>query len=155
MNTVNQPNYKPTSKLLCDVAIKIKYTTHYRMFKFYINMGMKVTKIHTIYRFKQNPWLAKYNDHNVQKRTEAKTNFEKDKNKLMNKAFFGKTMENLRQHKNLEIIDHSKIEQIINRQSKLSFKGTVNHYIDFSVYKYQKDQKFSINSYTWVLVYST
>ena len=78
MNNVNQPNYKPTSKLMCDVTNKSKYMIHYRMFKFYLNQGMKVTKIHTIYRFKQSPWLGKYIDHNTQKRTVAKTNFEKD-----------------------------------------------------------------------------
>ena len=55
MNNVNQPNYKPTSKLMCDLTNKSKYMIHYRMFKFYLNQGMKVTKIHTIYRFKQSP----------------------------------------------------------------------------------------------------
>ena len=78
MNNINQPNYKPTSKLMCDVTNKSKYMIHYRMFKFYLNQGMKVTKIHTIYRFKQSPWLAEYIDHNTQKRTKAKTTFEKD-----------------------------------------------------------------------------
>ena len=59
MISVNQPNYKPTSKLMCDVTNKSKYMIHYRMFKFYLNQGMKVTKIHAIYRFKQSPWLGK------------------------------------------------------------------------------------------------
>ena len=140
MNNVNQPNYKPTSKLICDVTNKSKYMIHYRMFKFYLNQGMKVTKIHTIYRFKQSPWLAKYIDHNTQKRTVAKTNFEKDLYKLMNNAFFGKTMENVRDRTNLEFIDHSQIDQIIKRQSKLSFKGTMDHYSKFSVYKIDKEK---------------
>ena len=78
MNNVNQPNYKPTSKLMCDVTNKTKYMIQYRVFKIYINMGMKVTKIQTIYRFKQSLWLEKYIIHNTQKRTKAKTNFEKD-----------------------------------------------------------------------------
>ena len=78
MNNVNQPNYKPTSKPMCDVTNKSKYMIHYRMFKFYLNQGMKVTKIHTIYKFKQSPWLGKYIDHNTQKRTVAKSNVEKD-----------------------------------------------------------------------------
>ena len=140
LNSVNQPNCKPTSKLMCDVTNKTKYMTHYRAFKFYINMGMKVTKIHTIYRFKQSAWLAKYIDHNTQKRTQAKTNFEKDLYKLMNNAFFGKTMENERDRTNLEFINHSEINQIIKRQSKLSFKGIVNHRSEFSVYKYDKEK---------------
>ena len=79
------------------------------MFKFYLNIGMKVTKIHTIYRFKQSSWLGKFIDHNTQKRTKAKTNFEKDLNKLLNNAFFGKTMENVRERVNLEIIPHTEI----------------------------------------------
>ena len=140
MNNVNQPSYKPTSKLMCDVTNKSKYMIHYRMFKFYLNQGMKVTKIHTIYKFKQSPWLAKYIDHNTQKRTVAKTNFEKDLYKLMNNASFGKTMENVRDRTNLEFIDHSQIDQIIKRQSKLSFKGIVDHYSMFSVYKFDKEK---------------
>ena len=140
MNSVNQPNYKPTLKLMCDVTNKSKYMIHYRVFKFYLGMGMKVTHIHTIYRFKQSPWLAKYIDHNTQKRTVAKTNFEKDLYKLMNNAFFGKTMENVRDRVNLEFINHSQIDQIIKRQSKLSFKGIVDHYSKFSVYKFDKEK---------------
>ena len=93
---------------MCDVTNKSKYMIHYNfMFKFYLNQGMKVTEIHTIYRFKQSPWLGKYIDHNTQKCTVAKTNFEKDLNKLMNNACFGKTMENVRDRTNLEFIDHS------------------------------------------------
>ena len=140
MNSVNQPNYKPTSKLMCDVTNKSKYMIHYRMFKFYLNQGMKVTKMHTIYRFKQSPWLGKYIDHNTQKRTVAKTNFEKDLYKLMNNAFFGKTMENVRDRTNLEFIDHSQIDQNIKRQSKLSFKGIMDHCSKFSVYKFDKEK---------------
>ena len=140
MNNVNQPNYNPTSKLMCDVTNKTKYMTHYRVFKFYINMGMKVTKIHTVYRFKQSLWLEKYINHNTQKRTKAKTNFKKDLYKLINIAFFGKTMENVRDRTNLELLSHSPIDQTIKRQSKLSFKGIANHYSEFSVYKYDKEK---------------
>ena len=113
---------------------------HYSMFKFYTIMGMKVTHIHTIYRFKQSPWLAKYIDHNTQKRTKAKTNFEKDLYKILNKAFFGKTMENVRDRVNLEFIDHSQIQQIIKRQSKLRFKGIMDWYSVFSVYKFDEEK---------------
>ena len=40
----------------------------------------------------------------------------------MNNAFFGKTMENVRDRINLEFIPHIEYEQIIKRQSKLSLK---------------------------------
>ena len=140
MNSVKQPNYKPTEKLMCDLTNKYNYMMHYRMFKFYTNLGLKVTKIHMIYRFKQSLWLEKYNNHNTQKRTKAKTNFEKDLYKLMNNAFFGKTMENVRERVNIQILPHTNIDQIIKRQSKFSFKGIINHYFEFSVYKYDKEK---------------
>ena len=162
MNSVKQPNYKPTEKLMCDLTNKYNYMMHYRMFKFYTNLGMKVTKIHTIYRFKQSLWLEKYINHTTQKRTKAKTNFEKDLYKLMNNAFFGKTMENVRDRTNLEFIPHTNIDQIIKRQSKLSFKGITNHYSEFSVYKFDKEKvifdkpiylKFSVLELSKLLMY--
>ena len=113
---------------------------HYRLFKFYTKMGVKVTHIHTIYRFKQSPWLAKYIDHNTQKSIKAKTNFEKDLYKLMNNAFFGKILKSVRDRVNLEFIDDSQIQQIIKRQSKLSFKGIVDWYSVFSLYKFDKEK---------------
>ena len=61
--------------------------------------------------------------HNTQKRTKAKAEFVKNLYKLINNAFFGKTMENVRERTNLEIIPHTEIDQILKRQySKLSFK---------------------------------
>ena len=140
MNSVKQSNYKPTENLMCDLTNKYNYMMHYRMFKFYTQIGMKVTKIHTIYRFKQSLWLEKYINHNTQKRTKAKTNFEKDLYKLMNIAFFCKNMENVRDRTNLEFIPHTNIDQIIKSQSKLSFKGITNHYSEFSVYKFDKEK---------------
>ena len=126
MNNVNQPNYKPTPKLMGDVTNKSKYMINFRMFKIYLNHGMKITKIHTIYRFKQSPFLGKYIDHNTKKRTVAKTNFEKDLYKLMNNAFFGKTMENVRDRTNLEFIDHSQIDDKNNKKT-IQVKFQKNH----------------------------
>ena len=58
----------------------------------------------------------------------------------MNNVFFGKTMENVRERVNIQILPHTNIDQIIKRQSKLSFKGIVNHYSEFSVYKFDKEK---------------
>ena len=84
MNSVNQPNYKPTEKHICDLTNKQKYMIHYRIFKFYTKMGMKVTKLHSLWRVKQSLWLEKYIYHNTQKRTKTKTIFEKDLYNIMN-----------------------------------------------------------------------
>ena len=66
------------------------------MLKFYIRHGMIVEKIHDVISFKQSIWLEKYIIFNTQKGNKAVKNFEKDFYKLLNKAFYGKTMENVR-----------------------------------------------------------
>ena len=116
-------------------------------------MGLKVTKIRTIYRFKQPLWLEQHNNHNTQKRTEAKTNFEKDLYKLMNNAFFGETMENVREIVNLQIIPHTNTDQIIKRQSKLSFKGIKFIIMIFAYINMIKKRQSLINQFTWDLVF--
>ena len=110
---------------------------------------MKVAKIHTSYRFKHSLWLAKFNNHYTQNRTQAKTNFEKELYKLMNNAFFGKTMENVSERVNLEIIPHTNIDQIIKRQSKLSFKGINIHFMILAYTNIMKKRQSLINQFTW------
>ena len=49
-------------------------------------------------------------------------------------------MENIRDRVNLEFISQGQIQKIIYRQFKLSFKGIVDRYKNFSVYKYDKER---------------
>ena len=91
-----QPNtYTKVKKLICDWVDKKKYLIHYRMSKFYVRHGMVVEKIHEIISFKQSKCLEKYVNFNTQKRNKAQNEFEKDFYKLLNNAFYGKTMENV------------------------------------------------------------
>ena len=57
--------------------------------------GMIVDKFHEIISFKQSKWLEKYISFNTQRRNRAKNDFEKDVYKLLNNAFYGKTMANV------------------------------------------------------------
>ena len=60
--TENKPEkYKPTDKLIMDQTNKQRHFLDYRDLKFYLRHGIRILKVHTVYKIKQSPWLAKYN----------------------------------------------------------------------------------------------
>ncbi|KAK3729471.1 hypothetical protein QZH41_009380, partial [Actinostola sp. cb2023] len=94
----------PVTKLVPNLCNKTHYILHYRNLKLYMEMGMKLTKVHLILGFAQSTWLKSYVDFNTEKRKHATNDFEKDFFKLMNNSVFGKTMENLRKRVNVKLI---------------------------------------------------
>ena len=78
-----------SEKLILDQN-KTKYMVHYRMLKFYVKMGVKVTKIHRVIKFKQDYSCSDYIQNNTNKRATAKTEAEKDVRKLMNNSLYGR-----------------------------------------------------------------
>ena len=64
------------------------------MLKFVVKIGIKVTKVHRIFKFKQEYNIRDHIELNTKIRAEAKTEAEKDTFKLMNNSLFGKNCEN-------------------------------------------------------------
>ena len=95
-------------KLVCNLHDKKKYVVHIMSLKQALNHGLKLKRVHRMIEFNQKAWLKPYIDMNTELRRLAKDDFEKDLFKLMNNAVFGKTMENIRKHRNIKLVTTDK-----------------------------------------------
>ena len=77
-----------SEKLILDQNNKTEYMVHYRMLKFYVKMGVTVTKIHRVLKFKQDYICRDYIQTNTNKRATVKTEAEKDVSKLKNNSLY-------------------------------------------------------------------
>ena len=96
------------NKLVCNMQDKENYVVHIRALEQALNHGLILKKVCRIIQFHQKAWLKPYIDMNIKLRKEAKNECGKDFFKLMNNAVFGKTMLNVRKHRDIKLVTTDK-----------------------------------------------
>ena len=119
-----------TEKLILDQNNKTEYMVHYRMLKFYVKMGEKVTKIHRVIKIKQDYICRDYIQNNTNKRATTKTEAEKDVRKIMNNSLYGRMCMNTLQFLQSKFL-HDDEEKTMKSISKPTFKN-ITRYRDYS-----------------------
>lgn len=92
------------NKLMLTLYDKKKYVTHIRNLIHCMRHGLQVEKVHRVLQFSQAPWLKEYIELNTRMRSQATDDFSKTFFKNMNNQVYGRTLLNIRKHRNIKLI---------------------------------------------------
>lgn len=115
--TENKVKYKDT-KLVSHFHPRRNYVLHAKNLKLYVDLGMKIVKIHRILRMNQVNFIAPFIDICTKARQSSKTKFEGDQFKKLANSCYGKCLENVR--------DYSMVKLHITKSSLLKAVNSIN-----------------------------
>lgn len=111
-----------TEKLLQTLHDKSNYILHFKNLKLYLELGMKLKKIHRVLSFHQSRFLKTYIEKNTNLRKNSKNDFEKDLFKLLNNAVFGKSIQDQRKHINVKLaLNENQAKSLISKPNYEQF----------------------------------
>jgi len=116
----NKSTYKD-SKLISHFHDRIKYGVHAKNLKLYLNLGMKLKKVHRILTFKQSNFIAPFIEKCTLARKNSKTKFAMDQYKKVANCVYGKTLQNVREYTKVQI--HNTKNSAMSAVSKPTYKN--------------------------------
>ena len=125
--------------LICSIEDKVKHVVYIGALKQVLNYGLKLKKVHRVIQFYKKGWLKPYIDINTELGKNAKNEFDKNFFKLINNSVFGKTLENVRNHRDIKLVTSDK------RRKRLVSEPNCHSHKTFSYCLMAKEMKK-----TWV-----
>jgi len=118
----NRKKYKDV-KLMATFHDRINYVVHVKNLKLYIDLGMKLNKIHRILKFRQKKIIAPYIEKCTEARKQSVNKFQMDQYKKLANSTFGKTMQNVRDYTQVKL--HTKLNTALKAISSHTYKNHV------------------------------
>jgi hypothetical protein len=108
-------------KLVPNLFDKDSYVVHHETLKLYESLGLEIIKIHRVITFEESAWMKPYIEKNTKLRAAAGNKFGEEFYKMMNNSVFGKTMENVRNRVDIQLVtSEEKARKLI---CKPNYKG--------------------------------
>lgn len=92
-------------KLIAPLSNRKNYVCHVANLQLYLKLGLKLTKIHKVIKFKQKPWLKRFVTKCTKLRSLAKSKFYEDNWKLTQNSAYGKLLENCHLYRETQLVD--------------------------------------------------
>ena len=105
-----------TEKLIPNFFEKMHCVLHYRNLELYLELGLRLKKIHRAIAFWQSVWMAPYIRFNIEHHRNASNQFESNLFKLFNNATFGKSIENVKRRCVVKLVTQpSQLERLASK----------------------------------------
>ena len=92
---------------------KKEYVLHKRNLNQALNHRLVLKKVHRVIQLNQKAWIKLYINVNTGLRKKAKNDFEKYFSKLLNNTHFGKTVKNVRNHRDIKLITNEAKKKLV------------------------------------------
>ena len=111
-----------------------------------LNHGLKLSKMHRVIEFRQEDWLKPCIMMKTELRMHAENDFEKEFYKLMNNSVFAKTMENVRNHRDIKLVaTEKKTLKLISEPNYHTAKHFSDNLIAIEMKKKKKKTRVKMN----------
>lgn len=115
------------SKLVPNLHDKRNYQLHYQNLLYYMQLGMRLVKIHRAVMFREEAWLAPYISLCTELRKKALSPFERDLFKLFINIIFGKSCEKLDDRTDIRLVQvERQFRQLMSRPHCKNFRIFAN-----------------------------